>query len=548
VSRLRERSGRVLAVAEDLASRRLGAAILFGCGLVVYAGRAVAWPLTAGRDLDEYIYHYLQLLDGDVLLPWSMLFRTPGTPVVVGPLLDVAGGALAEPVSALLYAGSIVAWSAAALTFGRRAALATAVVLLAYPSYGAMFHELGSELVMAAVFAAWALLVTRTAARPSTVRFAAVGAGIAALALVRPGNVVLIAFALFPLGLPGTRRERLTWGAALVAAAVLPLAAWAVQNGLRYGEWTLARGGNAVIPFYRAFLTDRIVAADNGDASRRLAGAIEERLLTREPYRSYGVTLDEVFSSGSARVHEDLYLLSDEVFGWNTDYAILRDAGIEAIRQQPGAYASGVAETIWRELNSSYYRVTGRRASNDEQETVVVSGRRLPRPSEGQLIPEGQNLWISRPDNRIRDVWSSPTKRGFVFLNPSDRPRFREIERRRDELIAALPDRDGNGELARRLNQASRWFPRPFIWLALGVVALALRRPRGAWTLCALAAGALLVVVLNALGLPTDLHYLLPVAPAFVLFGVGGLLGPKSPAAARSTNAGATGTAYSGTA
>jgi hypothetical protein len=37
----------------------------------------------------------------------------------------------------------------------------------------------------------------------------------------------------------------------------------------------------------------------------------------------------------------------------------------------------------------------------------------------------------------------------------------------------------------------------------------------------------LLVVFLNALGLFADLHFVLPVAPAFVLLGLGGLLGTR---------------------
>jgi hypothetical protein len=527
VARARETTARWLGGLERLAQRPLGALLLFGAGLIAYALQALAWPLRPGRDLDEYLYVYIQLFDHDVLLPWSMLFRTPGTAVVAGPLLDLWSGALAEPVSTLLYAASIVAWAAAGLAFGPRVALATAAALLLYPGYAAMFHELGSELVMAAVFAAWAFAVTRAVRRPSTARFALVGLGVAALALVRPGNVVLVLIALFPLVLAAPGRTRLGWAAACLAAALLPLAAWTAHNGLRFGEWQLARGGNAVIPFYRAFLTDKIVSPDHGPSSRKLAEAIGQHLLTRDPYRSYRVTLDQVFSAGSARVHEDLYLLSDEVFGWDTDYSVLRDAALEAIRDEPEKYAAGVGGTVWRELSEPYFRIVAP-DEPEQPQTEVVGGKTLPEPSEGQLIPAGQNLWISRPDNRIRDVWTSATQRHFVFERPADVPRFRRVERRLDELFAGLPDRAANAQLARRLSQASRWYPRPVLWLLLGLIAMAIRRPRGSATLLALAASAFLVVLLNALGLPTDLHYVLPVAPAFVLLGVGGLLAPST--------------------
>ena len=524
------RGAAVLAWLERLASRPRGALVLFLAALAVYGIQTIAWPLKAGRDLDEYLYAYIQLFDRDVLLPWSMLFRTPLTPVVTGLSLDVFGGALSEPVAALLYACSIVAWSAAALVFGPRVALATAAALLVYPGYALMFHELASETVFAAAFALWALLLTRASVHPSLARFALVGLGIALLALARPGNAVLLVFALFPLTLRAAWRTRVGWAAAVTAAAVLPLAAWAAHNGMRFDTYTLARGGNAIIPFYRAFITDRIVSPENGDASRRLADAVERQLLTREPYRSYGVTLDEVFESGSFRIHEDLYLLSDQAFGWDSDYEILREAGVEAVKANPGAYASGVLDTIWSQLWKPYYRAVSREGRSPAREagTTVPGGPRLPEPTEGEPIPAGQVVWISRPDQAIRQVWTSPTDWHLEFDDPGDRARLAAIEEERDRLFGGFPDRDGNAALGRRLNQLSRWYPRPALWLLVGTIALGWRRPRGWLTLVSLAAAALLVVSLNALGLFADPRFVLPVAPAFVLFGIGGLLGSRS--------------------
>ena len=526
---VKERAGRALAWLERLASRPLGAVVLFAIGLAVFAVRAIAWPLKVGRDLDEYLLAYAQLFHADPVAPWSLLFRTPLTPIVNGALLDFAGGAAAEPAMAVLFAGSIVAWAAAARTFGPRVAIATAVALLVYPAYGIMFHEVSSEPVFAAAFALWAYLVARAGARPSWVAFALVGLGVAVLAFARPGNAVLVAFVLFPLVVRGAWREKLTWAAAFLVAALLPLAAWSVHNGIRFDDYTLARGGNAVIPFYRAFIVDRIVSPENGSASRKLAKAVDERLLTREPYRSYGVTRDEVFTSGSFRIHEDLYLLSDEVFGWDSNYSVLRDAGVEAVKKHPGAYASAVLDTIWQQLSEPFFRVVSAPASSAEggggqQETIVVDGRRLPKPTEGQPIPGGQVVWISRPDNGIRQVWVSPTRFRFEFADPADEPRLEQLERRVRELMSNLPDRDGNAALGNRLNQLSRWFPRPVLWILLGLVAIAVRRPAGTRTLVALSLAALLVIALNALGQPADAHFALPVLPAFVLFGCGGLL------------------------
>ena len=500
--------------------------MLFLVALGVYAFRAIGWPLVGGRDLDEYLYDYIQFLDWHPALPWSMLFRTPATPIVIGPALDIAGGFLVEPLLGVLFAASVVAWAAAARTFGVRAALLVAVALLIYPAYGLMFHELSSEPVFAAAFALWALLVARAAVQPSVLRFAYLGAGVALLAFVRPGNALLVVFVLFVFVLRGTWSQRARWAAAFLAAAVLPLAGWAVLNGVRFGDYTLARGGNAVIPFYRAFITDRIVSPDNGPSSRRLAAAIQEHLLTRDPYKAYRVTLPEVFASGSFRIHEDLYVMSDEVFGWDSNYSVLRKAGVEAVKEHPTKYTSGVLETVWQQLSKSFFRSPPSREMS-AQATALASAS-LPPPSEGEPIPPGQNAWISRPDHCIRDVWTSATEHHLAYCNAKVRRRVQEILREQASLFAGLPHRGGNAELRLRLNQLSRWFPRPIVWIVLGLLGIVLRRPRGTATLVALSLAALFVIVFNALGLFADPHFALPVAPAFVLLAAGGLLGGRA--------------------
>jgi hypothetical protein len=511
---------------EDLAERRLGAVLLFVLALVVYALRAIGWPLVGGRDLDEYLYGYVQFFDWHPLLPWSMLFRTPVPGLLDGAALDFVGGFFAEPLMAVLFAGSVVAWSSAARAFGGRAALLVALALLVYPAYGLIFHEVSSEAPFAAAFALWALLVVRAAQSPSAERFALVGLGVALLALIRPGNAVLLAFVLFPLALAGDRRARLIRSGAFLLAALAPLVAWAVLNGVRFGDYTLARGGNAVIPLYRAFITDKIVSPANGPASRRLAEAVRRHLVTRDPYKSYGVTVGEVFRSGSFRIHEDFYLLSDENFGWDSNYSVLRKAGTEAVREHPGAYGSGVLDTIWQQLSEAYFRSPAKREPA-RAPPVHVKGRELPEPTEGEPIPAGQSVWISRPDNCIREVWTSATEHHFTFCKPRYKRRFEEIQRELGSLFGGLPDRTGNAQVALRLNQASRWYPRLIVWIALGVLALVLRRPRGMRTPVAIALAAFLIIVLNALGLFADPRFALPVAPAFVLFGSCALLGKR---------------------
>jgi hypothetical protein len=519
----------------------VGVVVVFLVALGVWWLQAIAMPLARGRDFNTYVGAYVQLFQSDPIDLGYVLGRTPVSPLVVGGLLDIAGGALAEPAMSVLYAASIVAWFLAARSFGGRAALATAVVLLAYPGYGILFHELASDAVFAAAFAGWSLLVVRVLLRPSVARFALVGAGVGVLALVRPSNQALLVLVVVPflLGLPW--RTRFVSAAAFVVPAVLLLGAWTVHNGLLWNDYTVARYGNATVPFWRAFVTDHIVRPDNGPASRELAAAVKRDLIPQEPYRSYGIDLDKFFSEGSPRMQEDLVALSNRLWGWDSDSRKLREVGIEAVRTHPGAYARGVSKTVWQLLRQPLFRSLssgggggGRGAKGGGGPTVVVDGRRLPEPTEGEPIPAAHEGGVTTPDGSIYTVWTSPSEHHLVFVHPGDEQRYEALHRRMAELDANLPGRSGNATLALRLNQSSRWYVPPVVWLVLGAIAVGVRRPSGVLALAVPTLAGLIVVVFSALGLPAVPHYSLPVAPAFVLLAAGGLLGMRRYASARS--------------
>ena len=184
-----EVSSRLARRGAALAETRRGVGIVFVVALLVWWLEALIIPLGPGRDFGTYLGGYLQLFHDHPIDLGYLLGRTPIATVVVGGLLDLGGGALAEPVISLLYAGSIVAWFLAARTFGGRAALLTAIVLVAYPGYGILFHELSSDSVVAAAFAGWSLLTVRVLRAPSARGFALMGAGVGVLALIfSPGQ------------------------------------------------------------------------------------------------------------------------------------------------------------------------------------------------------------------------------------------------------------------------------------------------------------------------------------------------------------------------
>jgi hypothetical protein len=468
-----------------------------------------------------------------------MLARTPLSPLVIGWLLEL-GGVLAEIGMALLYALSVVAWCAVARRFGAAAAVVTAVALLAFPGYVMLFHRLSTDALFAAGFAFTAPLVARVLERPTPARAAALGGAVAALVLLRPSSQVFLALGLLPLLAAGAWRPRVARAGAFAAAAALPLILWAVHNEVRFDDLTVARGGGATVPFFRAFATDRIVAPDNGPASQELARTVEDDLLGREPYRSYGVTLDEFFRLGSGRMHEDLVGLADRTWGWDDDYAHLSAVAREAIRAHPWTYMRNVAGDVGVLLRAPLLLPVDRPAggggpgASTAEETIVMNGRRLPKPTEGDIIPAAHQAGlVSTPDGSISEVWTSPTQHRIVFRDPEDARQAAAVEREMGELGGEFPDRGGSARLADALNWASRLYPRSILLLLLGAVAVAVRRPRGWATPAVLAAAGVLLGFVTMLGVYPVPEYVVPVTPAFVLLAAAGLLGDRAPAAAR---------------
>jgi hypothetical protein len=513
--------------------RRSGLALLFCLAVVSYALQSVALPLVGGRDFGTYLRMYSELGSWRSIQPMAMLFRTPVAPVLIGVPLDVLGGLALQVLMGLLYAGSIVAWVAAASVFGRRAALLVAGALLLYPGYAILFHTVASDSVFAAVFALWALLLTRAVTRPSPVAFGLVGAATAMAGLTRPANQALLVFAVVPFFLRCDWRLRLPCAASFAAVAIALLGTWAVNNGLRYHDFTVARGAGAYMPFFPAFVEHRIVEPENGAASHELAAAVEEHLLGEEPYRSYGIETDEFFGSPNDRFFEDLIGLSDRLWGWDSDYAKLRAVGLEAVRAHPGSFLRGTASTVgallWKPV---YVELPPAEQSWDADsrvdDTVVVDGRVLPRPSEGAPIPAAhQGFYSTTPDGWITEVWTSPTDHEVVFERERDQERFVELRQRVDGLRAKLPPYEGHPALALWLSRSSRAYPRAALWLVAGALAVAIRRPGRSGLALAIAAAAGVVVLTSALSTYAIAEIAAPVVPAFVVLAAAGLVGER---------------------
>ena len=508
---------------------RAAAVVLLVLALAVFWLEALGWPMAKGRDTWDYLAYYLQLAEADPPISELQLFRTPLTPLALGIPLQLGGSALLEVVFGFLYAVTILAWSATALTFGRVPALFTAGLLLVYPAFATLYHQASSDAVFATGLALWALLLARTMRSPSAWRFAALGAGIATLVLIRPANQVFLPLALVPLLLPVAWRQRIVWSSLCLGAAVALLGGWALHNGVRYDDATVARGGRAWVPFLIVFTGNRTIAPENGEASRRLARLIDAEVLAKEPHASLRVPLGAYLENGSNYETVRLIALSDRVLGRDTDYEVLFDSALEAIREAPGTYFRGVADTFWEYLVQRPLRedIAPREQTAPEAPptTIERDGVVLPNPQAHVLVEGVPYGFVWCASDYIDSC--TLTDPSLVWDDPAHQRRYRAIVSQVREWDSELPSRSGVGFVTEVVNRITPRFPRPPLWIAVGLVALLLRRPAEWRTIVVLWTAAFLVLLVHAASQGVAPEFALPLYPIFIVTALGALAGER---------------------
>ena len=216
-------------VRADTAGRRSSSSRL---ALGVFWLQALGWPMAKGRDTWDYLVYYLQLLDSEPPLSQVQLFRAPLTPLVVGLPMDLGGSVLLEVVFGVLFAvlGRRVERDGAHVRPDSGARLRSAA-----PRVSGLGDALPPGLERRGLRDGARAVGTRPRADAATAHHAAASSRSAPAsrrsALIRPANQVLLPAVLVPLLAVAPWRRRLTWVAACFAAAVLPLAGWAVHNG-----------------------------------------------------------------------------------------------------------------------------------------------------------------------------------------------------------------------------------------------------------------------------------------------------------------------------
>ncbi len=259
-------------------------------------------------------------------------------------------------------------------------------------------------------------------------------------------------------------------------------------------------------------------------------------LLHEEPYRSYGITLERFFGNGGPREFEDVVGITDRTWGWETDYAQMREAGLEAVRAEPWALCAGrrparSLDELWSPLHVAL----------PEASTPAPARRRpSPRPpragsTSSRLRPRGsRSRRLDRASSRRRRTARSPrsgrppTDHSLVFSSLRGAAPFRELEA-------------GSGRLERTRTALSRQrvadasvqplveaLSTTALWLGVGIVAWLWRRPARGSLAAVFRRRRVLVRRRSRRSRSTrSSSSPIPVAPALVVFGAAGLVGRR---------------------
>ncbi len=502
--------------------RKFEIAILFCMAFITYYVQSLAWPFTLGRDGANYLLYYLDFLSKDPVYHLIMVMRTPIAPLLYGSLLSLGGVRLTEFVLAIVYSGAIVGIFAIARMWSNKLAILAALLVNFYPTYGALYHTISSEAPMAFFFIIWSVYFLVTIHNPSAKRFIGLGVVAFLLILTRPTFIALILYAVVPFLLSNKPfKEKVIYSLSFIVTLMPLVLLWCTYNYIRYDDFTIARTNNAHLPLYRVFIINHTVSPDNGKASAQLAEDVSTYLLNKEPYRSYGITREIFFSQGTLRMWGDLIGLSDDIYGWDSDYRLLRKVAMEAVYRHPQEYIFSVIKSLGGILLKSYSQPASTRSIDTGSENQPLNDRGLPVPTENDLIPRSYyGATSSSPTAKLKP---DPDSLELKILDPEMQKQVDAINAKSRVFQDELPPRNGSATFARVLNAISICFLPPIIWLLFGVIGLILHPDMQNYALAFICFVSALILFYTILGVPSVIAMRVPFDPLFMLFGIVGI-------------------------
>ncbi len=325
--------------------------------------------------------------------------------------------------------------------------------------------------------------------------------------------------------------------AAFAAAAALPLLAWAVAQRRSASTTSPSRAAAA----RRSRSSARSFATGSCRPTTGLPRASSLgrwRTTCSSASRTGRTASRSTSSSGTAAAGctRTSSASTTERGAGTTTTAISPPPAREAVRAHPWTYARNVARDFGIVLRAPLLldvpapSGSAQPAPAAAPETIVVNGRRLPKPSEGDLIPAAHQAGlVSTPDGSIEEVWTSPTEHHLVVPRPgrrAARARARRADARARHVVPGpRRQRDARAGAQHRLARSTR---EPCSCSSSASSRSSCGGQHGWPTPAVLAGAGLLVAGVTMLGVYAVPEYVVPVTPAFVLLAAAGLVGERA--------------------
>jgi hypothetical protein len=463
------------------------------------------FPLREGRDMTTYFLWFRDMLQVEPEFPLLMLFRTPLTPLFYGTCFEFLGESGIEFVVALLYAGSITSVFAVLREFSNLAAWTLNLLLGVNLWLFRWFNAVGSETLQTVLLCLW-FSCAFFAMRSAKVRvWVSIAVLVFLMVLNRPGNQTFVLCFLLPLFITNASvKRRLMLSGAFLAVYLTAHLAFSTFNYLRYGDFCIAKLGDAHLPFYRLFVQEHLISPDNGRASRQLAQFVEEKILTDPVYLRYEITQDVFFRCSTQRMFNSL-IYAIQQHGSKVQFTLLRRAAIESLWHDPrGSFLRCLEHliTVFDYRDRKPFKISNLRdlshAFVNERATLYTryAERGLAQPTEGDLLPS--TPFFATLEGRRTENW---------------------FGLQRDVNDWSVSSSASSNAAAETLFEMSRRFIPNYYWFLLGVLGLLVAGLTGPidWRIPILTAIALLSLLITLFG-SVQWEFRYPFDPIFTAF------------------------------
>jgi len=470
----------------------------------------IGWPLHNGGDGPTYIYYYVNSFNQIPVYHNLMCFRLPIAPFFFGTLLSVGGSILTSVILELLALSAILMIYLTTKKWGKWTARITTIIFILMIAYQIQLHQVTSDGIFAWFIVLFCFVLRYSLYSNSIKSWCLLGIVIALATLTRPNGLALIlVIIVIPFLRLGWKRS-ISFILALLLSFSFLVGGYVIYKGIRYSDYSISRSFNSHI-FYRVYrLQDSAIKNENGPHTKKFINLVEKNILTSEVYKNYDVDLNDFLTyKPNNRFWGDSVVIVDLEEGWKSNYKLLAEVSIEAIKANPYKYLRHYIKDIIKLLIlEPKIPDIPLRLDNSKSDKIELNEKGLPIPTEGEMIPKSNYWWLStRPDGTFPGEYE-----------------IKEFHIKTDIIINKYVNLPGNEKIKRIINYLWNLFYIPIIYLfTFGLVGIFLAKGKNRLFLLTIIFLYIIIIGGTILGTTPWLRYRLPLDPMILIFGTIGL-------------------------